>query len=135
MDNDDLVLSTPSNFPAFPYDPPYSIQIDLMRHVYTSIEKRQVTIVESPTGTGKTLSLLCSSLSWLVDEKDRARKGQLLQQSLSSAAPSWVAAQTLDIRKRELDAEVEEYEERLAKARKTEAHFRILARARVTKKQ
>lgn len=51
------------------------------------------------------------------------------------SAPSWVAAQTLDIRKRELDAEVEEYEERLAKARKTEAHFRMLARARVTKKQ
>lgn len=46
-----------------------------------------------------------------------------------------MAAQTLDIRKRELDAEVEEYEERLAKARKTEAHFRMLARARVTKKQ
>lgn len=51
MDNDDLVLPTPVNFPAFPYDPPYSIQIDLMSHVYTSIEKRQVTIVESPTGT------------------------------------------------------------------------------------
>ncbi|KAG1822586.1 helicase C-terminal domain-containing protein [Suillus subaureus] len=135
MDNDDLVLSTPSNFPAFPYDPPYSIQIDLMSHIYTSIEKRHVTIVESPTGTGKTLSLLCSSLSWLVDEKDRARKGQLLQQSLSSTAPSWVAAQALDIRKRELEAEDKEYEERLAKARKTEAHFRMLARARVAKKQ
>lgn len=135
MDNDDLVLPTRSNFPAFPYDPPYSIQIDLMSHVYTSIEKRQVTIVESPTGTGKTLSLLCSSLSWLVDEKDRARKGQLLQQSVSNAAPSWVAAQALDIRKRELEAEDKEYEERLAKARKTEAHFRMLARARVTKKQ
>lgn len=135
MDNDDLVLPTRSNFPAFPYDPPYSIQIDLMSHVYTSIEKRQVTIVESPTGTGKTLSLLCSSLSWLVDEKDRARKGQLLQQSVSNAAPSWVAAQALDIRKRELEAEDKEYEERLAKARKTEAHFRMLARSRVTKKQ
>lgn len=46
-----------------------------------------------------------------------------------------MAAQTLDIRKRELDAEDEEYEERLVKARKTEAHFRMLARARVTKKQ
>jgi chromosome transmission fidelity protein 1 len=70
-----------------------------------------------------------------VDEKDRARKGQLLQQSVSNAAPSWVAAQALDIRKRELEAEDKEYEERLAKARKTEAHFRMLARARVTKKQ
>ncbi|KAG1743296.1 helicase C-terminal domain-containing protein [Suillus paluster] len=138
MDNDDLVLPTPSSFPTFPYDPPYSIQTDLMRHVYTSIEKRQVTIVESPTGTGKTLSLLCSSLSWLVDEKDRAREGQLLQQSLPSAVasePSWVAAQALDIRKRELESEDQEYEERLTKARKTEAHFRMLARARVTKKQ
>lgn len=46
-----------------------------------------------------------------------------------------MAAQALDIRKRELEAEDKEYEERLAKARKTEAHFRILARARVTKKQ
>lgn len=135
MDNDDLILPTPTNFPAFPYDPPYSIQIDLMSHVYTSIEKRQVTIVESPTGTGKTLSLLCSSLSWLVDEKGRARKGQLLQQSLSSTVPSWVVAQALDIRKRELEEEDKEYEERLAKARKTDAHFRMLARARVTKKQ
>ncbi|KAG2065699.1 DNA repair helicase [Suillus decipiens] len=130
MDNDDLILPTPTNFPAFPYDPPYSIQIDLMSHVYTSIEKRQVTIVESPTGTGKTLSLLCSSLSWLVDEKGRARKGQLLQQSLSSTVPSWVVAQALDIRKRELEEEDKEYEERLAKARKTDAHFRMLARAR-----
>jgi chromosome transmission fidelity protein 1 len=100
MDNDALFLPTPDGFPGFPYDPPYSIQSDLMRHVYESIERRQVTIVESPTGTvsvhkrgqwvtdvrhqGKTLSLLCSSLTWLVDENDRARKGQLSQQSTSS---------------------------------------------------
>jgi hypothetical protein len=57
------------------------------------------------------------------------------QHSKASSAPSWVAAQALDIRKRELEAEDKEYEERLAKARKTEAHFRMLARARVTKKQ
>ena len=51
MCHEDLVLPTPKWFPAFPYDPPYSIQTDLMKHVYSSIEKRQVTIVESPTGT------------------------------------------------------------------------------------
>lgn len=51
------------------------------------------------------------------------------------SAPSWVAAQALDIRKRELEAKDKEYEERLVKARKTEAHLRMLARARVTKKQ
>ena len=47
----DLVLPTPEQFSAFPYDPPYSIQTDLMKHVYSSIERRRVTIVESPTGT------------------------------------------------------------------------------------
>lgn len=46
-----LDLPTPDKFPAFPYDPPYGIQVDLMRHLYASIEQRKVTIVESPTGT------------------------------------------------------------------------------------
>lgn len=48
---DHLVLPTPEQFPAFPYDPPYSIQTDLMKHIYSSIERRHVTVVESPTGT------------------------------------------------------------------------------------
>jgi len=51
MSHEDLVLPTPERFSAFPYEPPYSIQIDLMKHVYSSIERRHVTIVESPTGT------------------------------------------------------------------------------------
>lgn len=46
-----LSLPTPTEFPAFPYSPPYPIQVDLMRHLYTSIEQKKVTIVESPTGT------------------------------------------------------------------------------------
>jgi Rad3-related DNA helicase len=46
-----LSLPTPDSFPAFPYDPPYSIQVQLMRHLYHSIEHGKVAIVESPTGT------------------------------------------------------------------------------------
>lgn len=46
-----LDLPVPSNFPAFPYATPYGIQQDLMRHLYSAIEAKQVTIVESPTGT------------------------------------------------------------------------------------
>ena len=52
----DLQLPTPSCFPTFPYDAPYDIQLDLMRHLYTSIEQRKVTVVESPTGTVSTTS-------------------------------------------------------------------------------
>lgn len=46
-----LELPTPNAFPAFPYDPPYSIQVDLMQHIYTSIEQKTIAIIESPTGT------------------------------------------------------------------------------------
>lgn len=46
-----LELPTPTAFPAFPFNTPYEIQVELMRHLYTSIEQKKVTIIESPTGT------------------------------------------------------------------------------------
>lgn len=45
-----LALTTPDAFSAFPFLP-YEIQLNLMRHLYTSIEGRKVSIIESPTGT------------------------------------------------------------------------------------
>lgn len=41
-----------------------------MRKVLECLEGGQIGLLESPTGTGKTLSLLCSTLAWL--EKARA---------------------------------------------------------------
>lgn len=55
----------PETFP-FPFKP-YSIQDQFMRSLYTVIENRKIGIFESPTGTGKTLSLMCSALKWLSD--------------------------------------------------------------------
>ncbi|KAJ6557257.1 helicase C-terminal domain-containing protein [Mycena vulgaris] len=130
-----LSLPTPDEFPAFPYAPPYPIQVDLMRHLYASIEQKKVAIVESPTGTGKTLSLLCASLTWLADEKNRARKGILdALGTETDAGKDWVLAQTRDRRARELEAEEREYAQRLAQARKKEEAMQKMARSRVHKR-
>ncbi|KZP31421.1 DNA repair helicase [Athelia psychrophila] len=129
----DFSLTPPKDFPAFPYTPPYSIQDDLMHHLYMCIEDRKVSIVESPTGTGKTLSLLCASLTWLADDKERIRKGQILVDS-SAGEPDWVTSQTMERRQRELEAEELDYETRLIAARKKEAAMRQMAKARVIKR-
>ncbi|KAG6837605.1 hypothetical protein H0H93_006126 [Arthromyces matolae] len=128
-------LPTPEAFSAFPFQPPYEIQVELMRHLYSSIEDRKVTIVESPTGTGKTLSLLCASLTWLKDEKDRASKGKLRALVADGDdAKDWVVEQTRARVQRELEADEREYEARLLKAKKREDLLKKMSRARVVKK-
>ncbi len=61
-------LQPRSPFP-FPFTP-YPIQQQLMSAVYTTVRKKRVGIFESPTGTGKTLSLICSTLQWLREYQE-----------------------------------------------------------------
>lgn len=61
----------PDTFP-FPFKP-YSIQDQFMRALYSVLENRKIGIFESPTGTGKTLSLMCSALKWLSDHDELNR--------------------------------------------------------------
>ncbi|KAF8636038.1 hypothetical protein AX15_000195 [Amanita polypyramis BW_CC] len=130
-----LDLPTPIHFPAFPYDPPYSIQVDLMRHIYTTIEQKKVTIIESPTGTGKTLSLLCASVTWLLDNGSRAKKGKLKEVvGEDSDAKDWVIQQSVERARREIELKEQEYEERLADARRREARMKKIMQARASKR-
>lgn len=69
--------SVPDEFP-FPFKP-YTIQDQFMRALYSVIETRKIGIFESPTGTGKTLSLMCSTLKWLSDN-DQLNREDLLEQ-------------------------------------------------------
>ena len=49
----------------FPYGP-YQPQTDYMEQVISTLnESGNISALESPTGTGKTLCLLCSVLAWV----------------------------------------------------------------------
>ena len=48
----------------FPYDP-YKPQVAYMTSVIKALNEGQNGLLQSPTGTGKTLSLLCATLAWL----------------------------------------------------------------------
>ncbi|XP_040834666.1 ATP-dependent DNA helicase DDX11 [Ochotona curzoniae] len=67
------------HFP-FPFTP-YPIQKDFMAELYKVLEAGKIGIFESPTGTGKSLSLICGALSWLRDfeEKKRQEEARLLE--------------------------------------------------------
>uniref|UniRef100_A0A672VFZ4 ATP-dependent DNA helicase DDX11 n=1 Tax=Strigops habroptila TaxID=2489341 RepID=A0A672VFZ4_STRHB len=67
-----------TSFP-FPYTP-YLIQEQFMAALYGALEAGRVGIFESPTGTGKSLSLICGALAWLRDfeQKKREEEARLL---------------------------------------------------------
>ncbi|BFZ16911.1 hypothetical protein BsWGS_19949 [Bradybaena similaris] len=65
----------------FPFTP-YSCQVEYMNKVLTCLQKNQNGVLESPTGTGKTLSLLCASLAW---QESRKAQVELTKQASLSA--------------------------------------------------
>ncbi|VAH03340.1 unnamed protein product [Triticum turgidum subsp. durum] len=63
------------DFPPFPFVP-YPIQTEFMSILYSALSSgpRALALLESPTGTGKTLSIICSALQWLLDHRDAAEE-------------------------------------------------------------
>merc|ERR1712157_670739 len=49
----------------FPYAKPYPAQNTMMWRLIMAIQNSKNALVESPTGSGKTISYLCSAIAWL----------------------------------------------------------------------
>lgn len=78
LNNGDEAIATQNQKPechdyGFPFEP-YDIQRRLMKVAYDSYEGSKFALLESPTGTGKSLSLICSSLTWLRDHQNKTRE-------------------------------------------------------------
>merc|ERR1719447_378064 len=66
----DVVPPEEFQFPFSPYD----IQRDFMRELFKCLEEGKLGIFESPTGTGKSLSLICGSLTWFLESEKKKRE-------------------------------------------------------------
>ena len=64
-------VEIPSDFP-FPFEA-YNIQKGFMSKLYECLELGKIGIFESPTGTGKSLSIICGALKWLRDYQEQQR--------------------------------------------------------------
>ena len=53
----------------FPF-PPYASQMEYVGRVIKALNNGNNALLESPTGTGKTLALLCATLAWLKNERE-----------------------------------------------------------------
>ncbi|KAA8590164.1 hypothetical protein FQN60_014098 [Etheostoma spectabile] len=118
-----------AQFP-FPYQP-YDIQEQFMKALYRALDQGKVGIFESPTGTGKSLSLICGALSWLTDyeEKRKQEAAALLHDgeaiiststaqsstSSSSAEPDWITDFVQKKAERDLVSKLKEEESKRKK--------------------
>ncbi|KAF3763990.1 DNA repair helicase [Cryphonectria parasitica EP155] len=102
---------------------PYDVQLEFMKAAYETLERGsgQVGILESPTGTGKSLSLICASMTWLRNFKQRQFAASLqIDAKEAEGEPDWIIEQMLKRKKDELMRKWEEREERLEMIRQRE---------------
>lgn len=117
----DEVQRDQTNF-HHPYSP-YDVQLEFMKAAYNVLNHGggQVGILESPTGTGKSLSLICASMTWLRDFKRRAFEASTqIDPKEAEGEPDWIIEQMLRRKRNELVAKWEEREARLEAIRRKE---------------
>ncbi|KAF1963263.1 DNA repair helicase [Byssothecium circinans] len=106
-----------------PYEP-YDIQKQFMEAVYQCLERGQVGIFESPTGTGKSLSLICGSLTWLREHKRRMFEDGSAADAVDSDEPAWMLAHVRKQKKQAALSRRKELEDRIAKVKAQEKRLK-----------
>lgn len=70
----------------FPFQP-YKCQEEYMSKVLECLQKKVNGILESPTGTGKTLCLLCSTLAWREHLRDAVSARRIAERASGELFP------------------------------------------------
>ncbi|KAJ5110761.1 Helicase-like DEXD box c2 type [Penicillium argentinense] len=110
---------------------PYEIQLQFMQALYGCLEDGKVAVFESPTGkganpcTGKSLSLICGSLTWLRDHKRKAFQETLDQAACDDDEPEWMVEFAKRDSRRAIAEKRQEFELRLAKIKQDEERLKL----------
>jgi chromosome transmission fidelity protein 1 len=100
---------------------PYPIQEQFMNALYECIEDGKIGIFESPTGTGKSLSLICGSLTWLREHKQKEFDESLTRQTDDDDGdPEWMKEHARNEERRNALQHRQDLEKRLTKVRERE---------------
>ncbi|CAG8502015.1 15492_t:CDS:10 [Rhizophagus irregularis] len=117
------VLLPPTDITAynFPFQP-YNIQVEFMKSLYQVIEEGKVGIFESPTGTGKSLSIICGALKWLKDNEERYSSSNHVNTTWTGNPnePSWVLEYSKNKKRQEDLVRKQELNKRIQMIRKKE---------------
>ncbi|KAF2724334.1 DNA repair helicase [Polychaeton citri CBS 116435] len=103
---------------------PYAIQQQFMEAVFDCIENKKVGIFESPTGTGKSLSLICGSLTWLRETRRKAFDNSLASVDTEDDEPDWMIEYAREARRKEASQMRDDFEARLKAVREKEHQIR-----------
>ncbi|KAL4783948.1 helicase C-terminal domain-containing protein [Aspergillus varians] len=106
-----------------PYSP-YEIQLQFMQALYTCLEEGKVAIFESPTGTGKSLSLICGSLTWLRDHRRKSFLATVQNATCDDDEPEWMMEFARREASRAITEKRKELELRLARIKREEEQHR-----------
>ncbi len=93
---------------------PYGVQMKLMHHAYSAMSAGGLCVLESPTGTGKSLSFLCAATAWLRDWQKVIVVSNLQAyhpQDEEENIPPWVSNQLASSHDTEADAIISQWAE------------------------
>jgi chromosome transmission fidelity protein 1 len=104
-----------------PYEP-YAIQTQFMHAVYQCLEHGHVGIFESPTGTGKSLSLICGSLTWLRDHKNQELEHEFPTDVADE--PAWMLDHARNQKKQAALSRRQDLQDRISKVKAKEQRMK-----------
>lgn len=89
-----------------------------MKALYDALNTNSVGLLESPTGTGKTLSLICGSLQWLHDIREgESKKGSQSIADEEEDLPDWMLSHIVEQQQRRQNDIKKSHERRKTKAK------------------